>query len=308
MSVHTFQALLPFCSTRQPPAVASEAANAALNLAYEVGRRLSLDPWPARHALQQAWGSRSRCERRAHRAGLPPGQPPAAPPPPPQAANVAHLVRCKGEAALLQLLAAGVEEALANAAGALQTVCFQREGRDAVRRAGGVGVLLRLLQRGGGGLEAKARQRAVGALHNLTAEAEAVAAVREQVGGRVEYAARRRPPGKATRNSGGAPLGAVPGQGMMPCPDRLCTVRPPAQGGITVLAGLLRSADAGTAAAAVGALSNVSREAASCQVRRAGQRDLFWAAACSCVSLPCWTTGPPPGAPGSASCQQRLWL
>ena len=73
---HTFQTLMPFCSTKQLPAVASEAANAALNLAYE-----------------------------------------------PQ--NVAHLVRCKGELALLQLLANGEEEVLANAAGAVQTVCYQ---------------------------------------------------------------------------------------------------------------------------------------------------------------------------------------
>ncbi len=73
---------MPFCTTKQPPTIASEAANAALNLAYE-------------------------------------------------AQNVAHLVRCKGEVALLQLLAGGQDEVLANAAGAVQTVCYQ------VSRVGG---------------------------------------------------------------------------------------------------------------------------------------------------------------------------
>ncbi len=73
---HTFQTLMPFCSTKQPPVIASEAANAALNLAYE-------------------------------------------------AQNVVHLVRCKGEAALLQLLAGGHDEVLVNVAGAVQTLCYQ---------------------------------------------------------------------------------------------------------------------------------------------------------------------------------------
>lgn len=73
---HALQALLPYCSPKQPPAVASEAANAVLNLAYE-------------------------------------------------AANVQHLVRCRGEAALLALLDKGGEEVLANASGAVQTVCYQ---------------------------------------------------------------------------------------------------------------------------------------------------------------------------------------
>ncbi|GAB4817590.1 hypothetical protein N2152v2_004636 [Parachlorella kessleri] len=124
---HTFQTLMPFCSVKLLPAIASEAANAALNLAYE-----------------------------------------------PQ--NVAHLVRCKGELALLQLLASGQEEVLANAAGAVQTVCYQKEGREAVKRGGGVAVLLKLLQREE--LDAKVQQRAVGALHNLSSEADAIKLVR----------------------------------------------------------------------------------------------------------------------------------
>lgn len=83
-SMHIFQALLPFLSVKQQPAVASEAANAVLNLAYE-------------------------------------------------AANVAHLVRCKCEAALLALLAGGQEEVMANAAGAVQTVCYQVGSRRRVQ-------------------------------------------------------------------------------------------------------------------------------------------------------------------------------
>ena len=38
------------------------------------------------------------------------------------------------------------------------------------------------------------------------------------------------------------------------------------QGGVPVLASLLNATDAGTAAAAVGAVQNVSREPASCQL------------------------------------------
>lgn len=60
----------------------------------------------------------------------------------------------------------------------LRTV--QREGREAVRRAGGVGVLVKLLLRDA--LGPKVRQRVVGALHNLSSEADAVRLVREQGG------------------------------------------------------------------------------------------------------------------------------
>ncbi len=48
----------------------------------------------------------------------------------------------------------------------------QKEGREAMRRAGGLAVLIKLLQRVQ--LDAKTRQRAVGAIHNLSSEAEAV--------------------------------------------------------------------------------------------------------------------------------------
>lgn len=55
----------------------------------------------------------------------------------------------------------------------------QKEGREAVRRAGGIPVLVRLLQRAE---STKARQRTVGALHNLSSEAEAVKELRMEGG------------------------------------------------------------------------------------------------------------------------------
>ena len=53
---------------------------------------------------------------------------------------------------------------------------MQKEGREAVKRGGGVAVLLKLLQREQ--LDAKVQQRAVGALHNLSSEADAIKLVR----------------------------------------------------------------------------------------------------------------------------------
>ncbi len=58
----------------------------------------------------------------------------------------------------------------------LQLVNLQKEGREAVKRGGGVAVLLKLLQREE--LDAKVQQRAVGALHNLSSEADAIKLVR----------------------------------------------------------------------------------------------------------------------------------
>lgn len=64
--------------------------------------------------------------------------------------------------------------AQANAAGAIQSICYQAHGRKAVRECGAVGPLVAMLA----SQSVKVRMRAAGAVHNMSSDAEAIRAVR----------------------------------------------------------------------------------------------------------------------------------
>lgn len=66
----------------------------------------------------------------------------------------------------------------ANAAGAIQSICFTKEGRKCVRELEGIQNLIPLL----GKSDAKVAQRSVGALHNLSADAESISFIRRYGG------------------------------------------------------------------------------------------------------------------------------
>lgn len=113
-------------------------------------------------------------------------------------ANATALLKAGGVERLLQLLAAPpaadgprVSDVQINAAGALQTLSFQPDGRAALLTASAPVTVLAALQRcdgeegaesGSGSAESRLAQRLVGALHNLSSSAEGVAAIR-QAGG-----------------------------------------------------------------------------------------------------------------------------
>ena len=80
----------------------------------------------------------------------------------------------QGAAALVPHLGSQAAQLQANAAGALQSICYQRRGRASLRGAGLVPKLAALLA----AENKKVRARAVGALHNVSSDAEAIRAVR----------------------------------------------------------------------------------------------------------------------------------
>ncbi|KAL0020936.1 hypothetical protein WJX79_001651 [Trebouxia sp. C0005] len=66
----------------------------------------------------------------------------------------------------------------ANAAGAIQSICFQEQGRRAVGEADAVAPLITLLD----SAHAKVRSRAVGALHNLSSDSTSIRTIRRSGG------------------------------------------------------------------------------------------------------------------------------
>ena len=136
-------------------------------------------------------------------------------------ANATALLKAGGVERLLQLLAAtpaadcgpSNTDAQVNAAGALQTISFQPDGRAALLRANAPVTVLAALQRCDGGeeegaesasggaaadagrhgAESRLAQRLVGALHNMSSSAEGVAAIRQAGGIRpiVRFVSRR---------------------------------------------------------------------------------------------------------------------
>ena len=59
--------------------------------------------------------------------------------------------------------------------GALQSICFQSKGRVEVRELGGIKALVKLL----GSSDDKVQTRAVGALHNISSDAQSIVLIRE---------------------------------------------------------------------------------------------------------------------------------
>lgn len=91
--------------------------------------------------------------------------------------NVDIVVKQGAPATLIPLLRDPSTEVQANAAGALQSICYQKPGRAAIRSTDAVESLVGLL-----GCDApKVVTRAVGALHNISSDTQAIRAIRRLV-------------------------------------------------------------------------------------------------------------------------------
>ena len=91
--------------------------------------------------------------------------------------NVDIVVKQGAPAALVPLLRDPSPEVQANAAGALQSICYQKPGRAAIRSTDAVESLVGLL----GCDTAKVVTRVVGALHNISSDTQAIRAIRRLV-------------------------------------------------------------------------------------------------------------------------------
>jgi hypothetical protein len=93
--------------------------------------------------------------------------------------NVSTLInRTPGCRLLIDFLLEEDAALQANAAGAIQSICFTKEGRKSVRDLEGIQNLIPLL----GKPDTKVVQRSVGALHNLSADGESISFIRRYGG------------------------------------------------------------------------------------------------------------------------------
>ncbi|KAK9837095.1 hypothetical protein WJX81_002479 [Elliptochloris bilobata] len=90
----------------------------------------------------------------------------------------AQVLRSGGLGPLVRLLQQSGEDVQANAAGAIQSICFQAPGRVSACAAGAVPALVALLGSGHTSVQA----RVAGALHNLSSDASAIALIRRAGG------------------------------------------------------------------------------------------------------------------------------
>mmetsp|Transcript_33623 Transcript_33623/g.72540 ORF Transcript_33623/g.72540 Transcript_33623/m.72540 type:complete len:253 (+) Transcript_33623:231-989(+) len=81
-------------------------------------------------------------------------------------------------APLVSYLSALDEDVQANAAGAIQSICFQETGRDYLRDLGVIPPVVGLL----GSENIKVRTRAVGVVHNMSADAASIGDIRREGG------------------------------------------------------------------------------------------------------------------------------
>ena len=89
--------------------------------------------------------------------------------------NVVRLVSAGGVPPLISFAKDDSQTDLqANAAGAVQSICFQKEGRTFVREHGAIEAVLPLL----GSANLNVQTRAVGAVHNMSSEPEAIRVIR----------------------------------------------------------------------------------------------------------------------------------
>ena len=94
-----------------------------------------------------------------------------------ESANVDAVTLAGGAAPLATALASADPQLQGNAAGAVQSICYQRKGRVAMRDVGLVPRLVELLH----AEHAKVATRAVGALHNVSSDAEAIRIIRRWI-------------------------------------------------------------------------------------------------------------------------------
>lgn len=95
--------------------------------------------------------------------------------------NVDAILMCGGVEPLVRFLGEREDPDLqANAAGAIQSICFQEKGRVSVRDLDGVPAMLRLLAECGGNV--KVQTRAIGAIHNMSSDADSIRLIRAKEG------------------------------------------------------------------------------------------------------------------------------
>lgn len=157
--------------------------------------------------------------------------------------NVDIVVKQGAPATLIPLLRDASLDVQANVAGALQSICYQKPGRAAIRTTDAVESLTGLL----GCDSPKVVTRAVGALHNISSDTQAIRAIRRFV------------PLIGIRSK--ADELSVEAIRALCCDKRMCMCS--RCNGIPKLVKLLKDPSLVIAASAAGALQNVSREVAS---------------------------------------------
>ncbi|CAM9513981.1 unnamed protein product [Scytosiphon promiscuus] len=99
-----------------------------------------------------------------------------------EAGNVIHFLEAGGIEALEPLIRSGDERLKArrdaSGLGAIQSVCFEKPGRDATRNSGIIGAIVSLLEDG----SPKVRARALGTVHNLSTDARSIGIIRKEGG------------------------------------------------------------------------------------------------------------------------------
>mmetsp|Transcript_7612 Transcript_7612/g.25214 ORF Transcript_7612/g.25214 Transcript_7612/m.25214 type:complete len:334 (+) Transcript_7612:62-1063(+) len=93
--------------------------------------------------------------------------------------NVDSVLRCNGIAPLVKFLISEDADLQANAAGAIQSICFQEKGRLSVRDVGAIPPILELLDPS---CAVKVQTRAVGAIHNMSSDPDSIRIIRRQQG------------------------------------------------------------------------------------------------------------------------------
>ena len=95
--------------------------------------------------------------------------------------NVDAILMCGGVEPLVRFLGERRDPDLqANAAGAIQSICFQEKGRNSVRDLDGVPAVLSLLAECRGNV--KVQTRAIGAIHNMSSDADSIRLIRAKEG------------------------------------------------------------------------------------------------------------------------------
>ncbi|KAI7839478.1 hypothetical protein COHA_006745 [Chlorella ohadii] len=174
-------------------------------------------------------------------------------------ANCSMLLRAQGVPHLLRLLSSGGEEVHLNAAAALQTVSFQADGRAALLKAGATATVL---------------QRLHGSVGSKASGAAGAGAASQE--------------GKLQQRL----VGAL--HNLTSCAEGISALRQ--HGGVAAVASLLGSGHPGVAAAAAGAVQNMSLEAQACQEIRMQPRAL--------EALAALLIGPDTQASSSVRCQR----
>jgi len=93
--------------------------------------------------------------------------------------NVTGVLKHGGVQPLVGFLRSADQDLQANAAGAIQSICFQESGRTTVRDVGAIPDILNLLK---DSCQVKVQTRAVGAIHNMSSDSDSIRTIRRKDG------------------------------------------------------------------------------------------------------------------------------